>query len=176
MNNIRISKCCGRSHISGRIEDFYVYAAKIYDESSRIIAHGIKEHDIDSIRKAAKEMAHMIPKNSVLVPIPSRYGKAYSTHALACHLSIECHGKFVYVSDVLEGNKRRSNYICKLEGNPLKEEDLGFKMNFEDFEEAENVVFIDNVFDTGVTAMAAAHAYGKPCYVMVYAITPKALG
>lgn len=170
-----ISKRCNKTFISGKIDDVRVYAAKFYNESTRVIAHGIKNGDIDSIKKAAKAMAHMLPDHCILVPIPSRNGIATTSEQLAVRLVLESKHKIVTVSDVLIGKERRSNYICKLEGNPLTEEDLEFKMLWKDFDEEENIIFIDNVIDTGVTAMAAAHAYGKPCSVMAYAITTKAL-
>lgn len=111
-------------------------------------------------------MAQCLPENCILIPAPSRHGYALQTLELAYEIS-KISGSEVY--DVLKGNARRANYECKKEGHPLSMAELGFRLDGS-LPEGKVAVFIDNVVDTGTTAMAAANVLGS-CVVLSYAMT-----
>ncbi len=132
-----------------------VQYAKEYDGEAKQIAHGIKEGDISSIDLAAVEMVKLVKDGDILIPIPSRTGKATTTLALANRIA-ELAGKGK-VADVLTGKERESLYNIKKEGKELpKASELEFVLKNQDVLNGNNrVVFVDNVMGTGTTLEAA---------------------
>ncbi len=132
-----------------------VQYAKEYDGEAKQIAHGIKEGDISSIDLAAVEMVKLVKDGDILIPIPSRTGKATTSLALANRIA-ELAGKGK-VADVLTGKERESLYNIKKEGKELpKASELEFVLKNQDVLNGNNrVVFVDNVMGTGTTLEAA---------------------
>ena len=132
-----------------------VQYAKEYDGEAKQIAHGIKEGDISSIDLAAIEMVKLVKDGDILIPIPSRTGKATTSLALANRIA-ELAGKGK-VADVLTGKERESLYNIKKEGKELpKASELEFVLKNQDVLNGNNrVVFVDNVMGTGTTLEAA---------------------
>ena len=132
-----------------------VQYAKEYDGEAKQIAHGIKEGDNSSIDLAAIEMAKLVKDGDILIPIPSRTGKATTSLALANRIA-ELAGKGK-VADVLTGKERESLYNIKKEGKELpKASELEFVLKNQDVLNGNNrVVFVDNVMGTGTTLEAA---------------------
>lgn len=124
-------------------------------ENGREICHSFKDGDITAIKKMALDMSRIVPKDVVLVPIPSRYGYATTTLILAKEIAKISNSP---VADILKGFCRQSNYLSKKEGHPLTIDDLGFhKIQSTDL----TPCFIDNVYDTGITMLSAYNAFGK---------------
>ena len=132
-----------------------VQYAKEYDGEAKQIAHGIKDGDNSSIDLAAVEMAKLVKDGDILIPIPSRTGKATTSLALANRIA-ELAGKGK-VADVLTGKERESLYNIKKEGKELpKASELEFVLKNQDVLNGNNrVVFVDNVMGTGTTLEAA---------------------
>ena len=132
-----------------------VQYAKEYDGEAKQIAHGIKEGDISSIDLAAVEMVKLVKDGDILIPIPSRTGKATTSLALANRIA-ELAGKGK-VADVLTGKERESLYNIKKEGKELpKASELEFVLKNQEVLNGNNrVVFVDNVMGTGTTLEAA---------------------
>ena len=127
-----------------------------YEGINQWVAHKLKEGDIGCYNFAAKQMAKMLPKNAVLVPIPGRHGKADQTlHLCRDIASYTC----LPVVDALRGKDRESQYEAKYKGHSLTEEQLGFHKVASI--PADRIPYlIDNVVDTGTTAKAAVKALG----------------
>ena len=127
-----------------------------YEGINQWVAHKLKEGDIDCYNFAAKQMAKMLPKNAVLVPIPGRHGKADQTMHLCRDIaSYTC----LPVIDALRGKDRESQYEAKYKGRSLTEEQLGF-YRVASLPSDRVPYLIDNVVDTGTTAKAAVKALG----------------
>lgn len=146
----------------------FMAAGEYYDSPNRIAAHRIKNGVTEAIDEAARSMALLVPKGSVLVPIPGHDGRAEQTKALAMQISRYA---AVPMADVLEGAQRETNYTAKLRGQPLTEEDMGMRQRFT-LPQNITPVFIDNVIDTGTTGRAAYHACGNQGIVFAFAMTP----
>ena len=127
-----------------------------YEGINQWVAHKLKEGDIDCYNFAAKQMAKMLPKNAVLVPIPGRHGKADQTMHLCRDIaSYTC----LPVVDALRGKDRESQYEAKYKGRSLTVEQLGFH-KVSSLPSDRVPYLIDNVVDTGTTAKAAVKALG----------------
>ena len=143
---------------------FAEYAHK-YDDESKKIAHQIKEGDAKAIATAAEDMARFVKDGDILVPIPSRSGKATTSLELAKAISKQS-GKGTVV-DALAGAERESIYEAKKAGKALpKPADLGIRLVGEIPEG--RVLLIDNVLATGTTMEAALNAIPE-ANVLVYA-------
>lgn len=134
----------------------YLSTGHYYEGINQWVAHKLKEGDTDCYKYAARQMAELLPKNAVLVPIPGRHGKADQTMQL-CR-DIASYTKLPIV-DALRGNDRESQYEAKYKGRSLSEEQLGFRKVLP--LPSDRVPYlIDNVVDTGTTAKAAVKALG----------------
>lgn len=94
--------------------------------------------------------------NAILIPVPSSMGYAADTLDLANKISSITH---VPVFDVLKGNKRQSQYIRKKHGNPLTIHEIGIRQIHE-LPANKHIILLDNVVDSGTTALAAIEALG----------------
>ena len=122
-------------------------------EGARDLAHRARNGDEQAIRTMAADMAENIPPDAVLVPMPSRTGKATVTLQLANAIA-EITGN--RVADVLEGKPRESQYDAKKRGVPLDQNRLEMTKNGE-ITEGQPLI-IDTVVGTGSTAKAALRA------------------
>lgn len=127
------------------------------EESSRRLAHGIKDGDEEQIREAARLMQFAVPKGATLIPVPNASGKAVTTLALANALAQFVQG--VTVIDCLSATPRKRLYDIKAGGSSVRKMDLGMKLK-RSIPVNENTYLIDNCVDTGKTALEAAKATG----------------
>lgn len=156
----------------------YISAHDAYKGSVQKIAHWIKGEEYhnekgesfkvqvdDSTRKkairaAAMEMAVLLPKDAVLVPIPSHLGYATSTLELATEISkISKHP----VLDILKGDNV-SSFEQKRRG---EKPEIRFVTH--EKRPSGTIVYVDNVIASGATAKAAIEVFDGIvlCYVAV---------
>lgn len=134
----------------------YLAAGRYYEGFNNLISHDLKVADPEAIQYAAKRMALLIPKDSILVPIPGHHGKANETMRLAMAIADYSHTP---VANILVGRERESNYLMKKQGTPLSVEDMGFHQILP-LPKGKTPILIDGVVDTGTTAKAAVKALG----------------
>lgn len=120
-------------------------------------ARSIKSMDQDVIERTADKLAPFIPKDAVLVPIPSHSGRTTDMLALAEAISDRTGAE---VSDILRCKPHQSQYEAKKEEKPLTPEEIGMTATRK-IPMTKIPIFIDNVIDTGATAEAAVKAVGR---------------
>lgn len=122
---------------------------------ARSIAHKAKIGDSNAVEAMARDMAQDAPKGAIFVPVPSRNGIADDTLKMAEIIAATVDGT---VSNVLVGNDRKSLYDIKADGGSVDPSFFGYSLNgaLPDGE----IVLVDNVYDTGSTANAAAEVTG----------------
>ncbi len=141
------------------------FAASYYGTpGARTLAHAAKRGVAAAIRQMAGELAALVPAGAVLVPMPGRTGRATVAWRLARAL---CAMTGNPVADVLRGPSRPSLYDLKLEGRPITPDLLGLRL--EGRLPPGVPVLLDNVFDTGTTALAALRLI-PTATVLVYAV------
>ena len=120
-----------------------------YEGWLRQLARGVREKDAECIGKAAGLFDLMLPKNAVVVPMPSHTGQADAMLAVAKETGRR-------VVDCLRCVAHESNYTQKKHGFTPEE----IKMWTFGGEKLPNdgVFVIDNVICSGVTAAAALSA------------------
>ena len=134
----------------------YLSTGHYYEGINQWVAHKLKEGDAEVFDYAARQMAKLLPKNAVLVPIPGRHGTPDQTMRLCRDIASYTH---LPIIDALRGNDRESQYEAKYKGRSLTEEQLGF--NKVTSLPSDRVPYlIDNVVDTGTTAKVAVKALG----------------
>lgn len=144
----------------------YLSTGHYYEGINQWVAHKLKEGDKDAFDYAARQMAKLLPKNAVLIPIPGRHGTPDQTMQLCRDIAKYTH---LPIIDALRGNDRESQYEAKYKGKSLTEEQLGFRKT--SLLPSNRVPYlIDNVVDTGTTAKAAVKALGGG-YVLSYAMS-----
>lgn len=127
------------------------------------IAQKVKAGDDMAIAKAAAMMTaavrNVMPKDKqvVLVPIPNRTGRAGYTKTLAEKISEALH---LPVIDALTSNTHDPLYLVKKTNGSLDEVPLYF-YRIRRLPRNKIPILIDNVLDTGHTAMAAYEAMGR---------------
>lgn len=142
------------------------YAVGYRGHSHSSIAKKVKEENPDAISEAAYQMSKRVPKGSILIPMPSRSGKATYTIKLAEAIAKATDSE---VRDVLRGEERMSVYEAKKKGLKINSRDLGLYVT-EKLPKDKNVIIIDNVIDRGITALAAVEAVDGGS-VLAYAFT-----
>lgn len=127
------------------------------------IARKVKAGDDMAIARAAAMMTatvkNIMPKDKqvVLVPIPNRTGRAGYTKTLAEKISEALH---LPVIDALASNTHEPLYLVKKANGSLDEVPLYF-YRIRRVPQDKIPILIDNVLDTGHTAMAAYEALGR---------------
>ena len=127
------------------------------------IARKVKAGDDMAIAKAAAMMTaavrNVMPKDKqvVLVPIPNRTGRAGYTKTLAEKISEALH---LPVIDALASNTHDPLYLVKKANGSLDEAPLYF-YRIRRLPRNKIPILIDNVLDTGHTAMSAYEAIGR---------------
>ena len=139
---------------SQAVSDRDVISVTNYNEKAKKLAHAVKDGDADAIDAMAKEMAAKVPENAVLIPMPSRSGKATNMKDLAEAIS-KISG--APVADVLTGKKRKSLYEAKKKGETISADDLKMQLTGE-LPKGKIPIIIDNVLATGATFKAAKEA------------------
>lgn len=148
---------------------FEVIGARPYDDV-RVSCHLVKQGFVDVLD--AIHLAGALPERFVIVPVPGHDGTAATMLPLARCILAEAvkAGKKGVIRAVLVGNRRKSVYEAKKQGEPVKDTRFGFRLRYpvHDRRELEmfadigyHVVLLDNVVDTGATAEAALKVVGK---------------
>lgn len=134
------------------------------------IANAIKEGNTWAINQAAAEMAQMVPKNAVLIPMPNHHGETTDdtdTVILANKIS-EISGRPVIRALAGIERESRKEDKAKPKSQQMKAEDLGFRQ-VEEIPEGTVPYFVDNVIASGLTAEAAHRALGNNGVTLAYA-------
>ena len=155
MDNILMEKMLGTDGVIP-----YKSAVTYAPGRNQQVANLIKEKNPEAINIAAAQMAPLVAKNAVLVPMPPHTGivtEETDTYVLAQRIS-ELTGRPVVVA--LEGKERMRRKEAKDSNVTLEAEDLGFRVA-EELPEGTVPYFIDNVIASGVTAKAAHDAFGR---------------
>ena len=127
------------------------------------IARKVKAGDGMAIARAAAMMTaavrNIMPadKQAILVPIPNRTGRAGYTKTLAEKISEALH---LPIIDALASNTHEPLYLVKKANSSLDEVPLYF-YRIRRVPRDKIPILIDNVLDTGHTAMAAYEAMGR---------------
>ena len=135
----------------GQAVDKDVISVTDYNERARELAQAVKRGDIGAINTMAKEMAVKVPSNAVLVPMPSKTGKATNMKILAEAISKI---SMAPVADVLTGKNRKSLYEAKKKGESISADDLKMELSGK-LPKGKIPIIIDNVLATGTTFRAA---------------------
>lgn len=138
---------------TGVLHEYSVHANRATDRVKRI-AHGIRSNDAAAIAVAAKEMAKLVRREDILIPMPGRAAGAESgTWHLAQEIS-QLTGAPV-IGDALRTYKaRESQYELKKKGlPPLSGRSLNMGWAGNKLVDSGNfrVWIVDNVIDTGAT-------------------------
>ena len=161
LKHITISKV-GRKKNNNLDYDYIVSSVAGYAKVAPI-ARKVKAGDGMVIAKAAVMMTaavrNVMPKDkqAVLVPIPNRTGRAGYTKTLAEKISEALH---LPVIDALASNTHEPLYLVKKANGSLDEVPLYF-YRIRRVPRDKIPILIDNVLDTGHTAMAAYEAMGR---------------
>ena len=155
------------------------YKAPVWYDSERHrqIANLLKEKNPEAVMIASVEMAALVPKNAVLIPMPPHTGSVTEdtdTMVLARAISDLTHRPVI---NALEGaeRERRQDTKQKKTGSQVKAEQLGFRQIAE-IPEGMIPYFIDNVVGSGVTAQAAHDAIGSGITLAYAKSTRAAIG
>lgn len=130
---------------------------RYYDGINKWASHKIKEGDPEVIDFVARKMAVLVPKNSILIPVPNHCG--YARESLLLTESVSKYSEMP-LCDILKGNMRESIYQVKHNGGMLSEDEIGFH-KISGVPPDKTPVIIDGVIDTGRTALSALHAIGS---------------
>lgn len=161
LKHITISKV-GRKKFKNLDYDYIVSSVAGYAKVAPI-ARKVKAGDDMAIAKAAAMMTaavrNVMPKDKqvVLVPIPNRTGRAGYTKTLAEKISEALH---LPVIDALASNTHEPLYLVKKANGSLDEVPFYF-YRIRRVPRDKIPILIDNVLDTGHTAMAAYEAMGR---------------
>lgn len=135
-----------------------------YDKQVRELCHGVKERDPIAIKEMASFFMNLdiISAESILVPAPQHEGYAIYTRQIANIISeqIGCQ-----VADVIKSRPRDTLYQMKVH-NIIKP--LGFMLD--KVITGNDLFFIDNVIDTGITFREANRLFNGKLKSMVYAV------
>ena len=132
-----------------------------YDGDRRSLAHGVKDGDKASIEEAARRLARLVPRDAVLIPVPSHTGQATYTLEMARRVA-DINGSSVV--DALVGKPREKLYDVKKQGSVHVDgkEFLGLSMkDSANIPSNRPVFFVDNVVDSGITAKACHDIVGR---------------
>ena len=145
-------------------------AKSYFDPEVRKIAKELKVENKSAISKAVKFLSQQVTENDVLIPMPSRTGKATDTQKLAEQLAITTGAK---VFNCLVGKERDSIYEMKQNNQNVSKFDFNFQINCE-IPKAKNYFIVDNVIGTGVSMKNALEKVikevGENVSPLVYAI------
>lgn len=138
-------------------------AASYYSTpGARLLAHQLKQGGHWAAKAMAEDMVKLLPENGILIPIPSRSGIASSSLSIANHLACLTG---LPVRDVIEGHSRESIYTLKKQRTVVRSDYFGYRLRSY---VAGNIVLIDGVCATGVTARAAASLFSSRPTLVVH--------
>lgn len=131
--------------------------------SLRFFVHRLKEGDVSTMYDIAPYLAVKLPKNAVLVPVPSQSGYTETFTRILGALN------GVGVSECLQRREGvESLYERKKRGERVSESDTGIFL-------ARNapsgrLILVDNVIATGTTVSACIRALKAPCEAACIAV------
>ena len=137
----------------------------------RSLAMGMKRNDRFAIHRISKDLVQFISKDCMLVPIPNRSGFAENTLLLA-EMIRKLRPLHVRVADVLKGVERGSLYDSKKNHEARDESYFGFHLTG-GVPDHKNIMLLDNVLATGLTASAALKLL-PGADVLVHSVAPDA--
>lgn len=153
------SDCYSAIHIYCQRTFYNAISLGEYDGELKQLAKGLKAGDEEAIRIAAFKMAPLMPKNGVLIPMPSHDGQENFTTKL-CKLLSEITS--LPMCDALTCEPHES--LCEpkkravADGSPLPYPEV-LMMKRKVYSLPEGIpVIIDNVIASGTTAVAALNA------------------
>jgi hypothetical protein len=138
----------------------------------RNICHGIKNSDLNSLKKAAFWLAVLIPDKSILIPVPGHDSRQTYMRLIGTAAVFEAEklGKDIRVLFALDGKEHPSLCELKEKGLPVDGVDLGIRWSTpekdyrqcleKNIAEGYRPVLIDNVIDTGKTIKACLDVIG----------------
>ena len=136
------------------------------DKEVRNLCHGVKERDKIAIKEMAEYFINLgiVKANSILIPAPQHEGYAIYTKEIAEIVAKEKNAK---VCDVLKCKPHEMLYEQKKKGRIVTPE----LFITEQIIMCDNVFFLDNVMDTGVTYTTANKLFNGKLKPLVYATT-----
>ncbi len=139
-------------------------------ESVRSLCHRIKEGDREAIALAGRLLQRRIPDGAVLVPAPGHLGYASHTRLLADSVrdAASREGRTMTVFDCLGCAPHEPLYDLKKAGKDVSETDLDVRFRHVSHKRlftrlrrsGRTVVLLDNVVDTGKTALSCLELLG----------------
>lgn len=139
---------------------------------SKVLAEDIKKNRVQNLGPFVRQAAERMPAKAILIPVPGHEG--YATHAniLATTIAKETNctypQKTAYCFNCAAGAERKSICELKRQGLPFFDVDFGFaplekktpQFIKEQRAKGWEIIFVDNVIDTGTTIRALAAALG----------------
>lgn len=137
-----------------------IYAYRLYDKC-KDLCKKVKTGDTKAMDIAAERLSLIIPKDSILVPVPGHLGVANYTLLIAWRMAREYGFR---IENCLYGDVRDS--LCDMKKDGRKTEPPVFYRRY--FPRSKgNYVLVDNVYHTGMTYEAAKKALRKKCDIVV---------
>lgn len=142
-------------------------------EEVRDLCHAVKTPGgfLDVPKKIYFQAGSALGRRTVLVPVPGHDGTP--NHTLDMCISIRNNNpwKDIRIVDALRGHKRPSLCEIKQQGGDPNDIKVAFHVNLNEIEPDQvktlaksfDIVLVDNVVDSGRTALAAQKAIGVPC-------------
>ena len=134
------------------------------DKGVRELCHGVKERDQIAIMEMAEYFINLniINANSILIPAPQHEGYAIYTKQIAEIIERETKAK---VCDVLKCKPHETLYKQKLNGRVL----IPQLYITEEIVTQDDLFFLDNVIDTGITYNTANKLFDWKLKPLIYA-------
>ena len=126
-----------------------------YEGYLRTIARGVRDNNPRCIECAAKLFDLMLPKDSIVVPMPGHHGSACQMLSVVRKL-VERRGD-ITAYDILKCDPHEANYSQKEYATPAPiHMHISSKMvDCDGYDFGQGIFILDNVICTGVTASAA---------------------
>ncbi|MBR4259756.1 MAG: hypothetical protein IKQ17_12050, partial [Kiritimatiellae bacterium] len=162
-DNIRVD----HKWTDGQLRYSVVTLGNYNTQDLRNLAHRIKDGDSAAIADAGRRLAKILPKNAVLVPMPSHTGEPTTMRSLADSIAANADGATVV--DALRSNPHESSYDRKKRGVEPEEVEM---RRIAEIPKNKEVYIVDNVIDTGATYHAAMRAI-RDAHMLALADTDK---
>lgn len=153
------------------IEDILVFHSDYYSNPiGRALLHNLKQNDKYAIRIIAQTLSTLVPEESIIVPVPNRYGFAKSTLALAESIATL---KNITVENILTGRNRPSLYNLKKANIPIGSNFFQFSVDQQQLITLnlvnKPIYLLDGVIGTGLTMLNCLQLIPQ-AKMLVYAV------